>query len=185
MGIPLVFPLAKIQIETAPKAAPPYILCPKHVEMGNGEQRDCCMKNWTRFTGLCFTCNYFPIMFSSCCHIPAMLRVVLSPTVERGGSRRARFVILQTKLKDWNWCQGGTKFNNRTKQNTAILCGHMDSEVKDCILTNYMELSGTLPWIFYILQSWYCAAWPEINSSTNYSVKMNACCWWIPWLLNP
>ena len=127
---------------------------------------------------------YFPIMFSSCCHIPAMLRVVLSPTVERGGSRRARFVILQTKLKDWNWCQGGTKFNNRTKK-PAILCGHVDSEVKNCILTNYTELSGTLPWIFYILQPWYCAAWREINSSPNYSVKMNACCWWIPWLLNP
>ena len=97
-----MFPLAKIQIETAPRAAPPYIFLQKHDEMGNGEQTDCCMKNWTRFTGLCFTCGYFPTMFSSCCHIPAMLRVVLSPTVERGGSRRARFVILQTKLKDWN-----------------------------------------------------------------------------------
>ena len=107
----------------------------------------------------------------------------LSPTVDRGVSMWARFVILQTKLKDWNWCQGGAKFNNRTKQNTAILCGHVDSEVKNCILTNYTELSGILPWIFYILQPWYCAAWREINSSPNYSVKMNACCWWIPWLL--
>ena len=73
-----------------------------------------------------------------------MLCVVIFAIAERGGPRRAKFVILQTKLKDWNRCQGGTKFNNRTKQKTAILCGHVDSEVKNCILTNYTELSGTL-----------------------------------------